>query len=274
MAAKKFLRNVAGAIQEILGIQSSTGASNAGDIPALDDNGYLDYSMLYSQSTWQRKASYTFTDFLSTSTTQSPPWTGSASSSGTITTTANADLTGRAGVITARSSTTAGSGYNWVTSNHIMVKGGEKFSFIAAPLNNGSTTTTRMGLGDYSSPTVTAANAISFEISNLVAQGFCANGSTRTSTASTYTMTAGTFYHFVAAVNSNATQVTFTIYSESGTQLWTDTVTTNIPTTNPLFHGWRTANSGTTALNLFSIDYMDLIIPFSTMRGAPLTANF
>lgn len=46
MAAKKFLRFVAGAFQEVLGVQVSTGAANAGDIPSLDDNGRLDNSML------------------------------------------------------------------------------------------------------------------------------------------------------------------------------------------------------------------------------------
>lgn len=46
MAAKKFLRQVAGRIQEILGVQSSSGVANAGDIPALDDTGRLDVSMM------------------------------------------------------------------------------------------------------------------------------------------------------------------------------------------------------------------------------------
>jgi len=46
MAAKSFLRSVTGRITEFLGIQSSSGASNAGDIPALDDTGRLDISMM------------------------------------------------------------------------------------------------------------------------------------------------------------------------------------------------------------------------------------
>lgn len=46
MAAKKFLRFVNNAIAEVLGVQASTGAPNAGDIPALDDSGRLDMSMM------------------------------------------------------------------------------------------------------------------------------------------------------------------------------------------------------------------------------------
>lgn len=46
MAAKKFLRNLAGVLTEVFGVQTSAGAANAGDIPALDDSGRLDSSMM------------------------------------------------------------------------------------------------------------------------------------------------------------------------------------------------------------------------------------
>ncbi len=46
MAAKKFLRFVNGVFTEIFGVQTSAGASNAGDIPALDDSGRLDQSLM------------------------------------------------------------------------------------------------------------------------------------------------------------------------------------------------------------------------------------
>lgn len=46
MAAKKFLRLVGAAITEVFGVQSSAGAANAGDIPALDDTGRLHNSMM------------------------------------------------------------------------------------------------------------------------------------------------------------------------------------------------------------------------------------
>lgn len=46
MPAKKFLRNVAGVLTEVFGVQTSAGAANAGDLVSLDDNGRLDNSMM------------------------------------------------------------------------------------------------------------------------------------------------------------------------------------------------------------------------------------
>ena len=46
MAAKKFIRLVAGVLTEVFGVQSSAGAGNAGDIVALDDTGKIDASMM------------------------------------------------------------------------------------------------------------------------------------------------------------------------------------------------------------------------------------
>lgn len=46
MAAKTFLRRVAGITKEFLGTVISTGTANAGDIPALDDSGHFDPSLM------------------------------------------------------------------------------------------------------------------------------------------------------------------------------------------------------------------------------------
>lgn len=46
MAGKSFIRLVSGVMQQVLGVQTSAGAGNAGDIPALDANGRLDNSMM------------------------------------------------------------------------------------------------------------------------------------------------------------------------------------------------------------------------------------
>lgn len=46
MAAKKFLRLVNGVLTEIFGVQTSAGASNAGDLVSLDDSGRIDNSMM------------------------------------------------------------------------------------------------------------------------------------------------------------------------------------------------------------------------------------
>jgi len=46
MAGLSFLRLVGGAIQEVLGLQTSAGAGDAGKIPALDAGGRIDNSMM------------------------------------------------------------------------------------------------------------------------------------------------------------------------------------------------------------------------------------
>lgn len=46
MAAKSFLRLVGGVFQQVLGVQTSAGASNAGDVVSLDDTGRIDGSMM------------------------------------------------------------------------------------------------------------------------------------------------------------------------------------------------------------------------------------
>lgn len=46
MAGKSFLRIVSGQLAEILGVQTSAGAGNAGDIPALNAAGAIDITMM------------------------------------------------------------------------------------------------------------------------------------------------------------------------------------------------------------------------------------
>lgn len=46
MAAKKFIRMVAGVLTEIFGVQTSAGAGNAGDLVSLDDTGKIDATMM------------------------------------------------------------------------------------------------------------------------------------------------------------------------------------------------------------------------------------
>lgn len=46
MPAKKILRLIGGVMTEVLGIQTSAGAANAGDFPVLDESGRLDNSMM------------------------------------------------------------------------------------------------------------------------------------------------------------------------------------------------------------------------------------
>lgn len=46
MAAKAFLRIVAGVVTQVFGVQTSAGSANAGDIVALDESGKIDNTMM------------------------------------------------------------------------------------------------------------------------------------------------------------------------------------------------------------------------------------
>jgi len=71
-------------------------------------------------------------------------------------------------------------------------------------------------------------------------------------------LTVNTWYRCRLEVNSNATQVDFYVYNDSGTQLGSQSITTNIPTTTggETGAGVIATNSGTTATLLAYFDYM------------------
>jgi hypothetical protein len=59
-------------------------------------------------------------------------------------------------------------------------------------------------------------------------------------------------------VAANAASVTFALYDDSGALLWTDTLSTNIPTASGRETGAGIigTNSGTSATDLYHLDYM------------------
>jgi len=88
--------------------------------------------------------------------------------------------------------------------------------------------------------------------------GKTANNSTRTTSSTIATLTVNTWYRCRLEVNSNATQVDFYVYDDSGTQLGSQSITTNIPTTTgkETGAGVIATNSGTTATILAYFDWM------------------
>jgi hypothetical protein len=105
--------------------------------------------------------------------------------------------------------------------------GGEAFRVRFNPNTNVATTTIRMGFGD----TTTVASPVDGcygSSVNLVLTGYCSNAG-NTATATTYTMSANTWYTLVGKMNSANTVFTFYLYNDAGTLLWSDTVSSNIP---------------------------------------------
>jgi hypothetical protein len=93
-------------------------------------------------------------------------------------------------------------------------------------------------------------------------------GRTRTNsvgstTGTGYQLITNTWYIAKIIVNADATRVDFYLYNEAGALLWTDFLTTNIPTASntDLGHGTIATNSGTTAVNLVDYDLLSLLVP-------------
>lgn len=240
-----------------------TSGSGPGQVAAYIDLGNLAAPLIH-------KPGY-YSEFLSTNAVQGI-LIGAAVSSGTNTTApASGVITGdHPGVILARSSTTANSGYRYQTdAAQIRIGGGEVFDIVfrtPAALTN---TTYRFGLLD----TTTSADAVDgayFEIpSTGAAVGKTSNNSTRSTTATIATLSTNTWYHARIVVNSAASQVDFTIYSEAGSSLGTANLTANIPTAagRETGAGFIGTNSGTTASDVVNLDYMAITFTRSLQRG-------
>ena len=169
-----------------------------------------------------------------------------------------------------RSSTTANSGWKYQTDiTQFLIGGGEVFDIVFRTPSALTNTTYRFGLLD----TVTSADAVDgayFEVSATgAAVGKTSSNSTRSTTATIATLVVSTWYHARAVVNTGATQVDFTIYSEAGAQLGTASLTTNIPTVagRETGSGFVGTNAGTTASDVANLDYMAITFTRSLQRG-------
>jgi hypothetical protein len=93
-----------------------------------------------------------------------------------------------------------------------------------------------------------------------VAMGKTTSHSTRRSTATTCTISTATWYRALVTLNTDSGQETFAIYNDGGTLLWSDTLSTNIPTASgrETGAGLIATSLGTTATDLVHLDYMAL----------------
>lgn len=89
------------------------------------------------------------------------------------------------------------------------------------------------------------------------------SNSVGSTTGTGFQLITNTWYCEIIVVNADATRVDFYVYSEAGALLWTDFLTTNIPTAaaRVLGHGVVTTNSGTTSVALVDLDYLSVLIP-------------
>lgn len=222
-----------------------------------------------------RRGGYTlFTDFMTTTSPQGSlvlaPF-----SAGTIAINNGIIDADHPGVVNFLSSSSAGSGYG-ISTLSSATNGGIKVSMnglqadaiIRTPSSSfASTATIRLGLviGTIATEPTDGCYMQFDDTGNLV--GKTANGSVRSST-STYALSIATWYHFRIVVNSSSL-VTFYVFNMAGTQLFSATLSTNMPSTSTALNfslvAWQNTATTTT---LVSIDYVGFTIPSGSTRGA------
>lgn len=205
-------------------------------------------------------------DFYDASTSAIPGILGVAISSGTIG--AVAADSNHPGVVYLRDSTTANGGYRLLThASAFRLTGGEVSEFIFKPVSVRAAGSFRLGFQDSTAINTAPTDGSWLEAvgngTGIVLTGKTNNNTGAVSTGTTYTMTANTWYHAKITVNSDATLVTFSLYSSSGTLLWEQTLNTKIPTASGRETGWGIIAGETStdaAADIVHLDYAALYI--------------
>jgi hypothetical protein len=192
------------------------------------------------------------------------PWLISPLASGTASAIAGSAST--PGVARLSSSTSANSGmrcYLFANVVPISIAGGEQSKLWHRPQTLAGTTR-HHGFHDTIDHTDPVDGIwIWQDPATGIIYGRTRSNSVGSTTGTGYQLITNTWYLEKITVNSDATRVDFYIYDVAGALLWTDNLTTNIPTAagRELGHGVITTNSGTTAVALDDLDYMSLLIP-------------
>lgn len=212
-----------------------------------------------------RKHTGTFweTDFLNTAgTTLNPPWLGTAVASGTTTAVAGTAL--HPGGIRFVSSTSSDSGHRYtITSNSILLAGYETSDIWFRPQTLAGTTI-RAGFHDALTLTAPVDGCyVHMDPATGRLTGRTMSNSVGSTTGTDYQLITNTWYLVRVTLNADATRVDYFLWDDAGNLLWTDNLTTNIPTAagRETGHGIVATNSGTTAVPLVDVDFLSLFIP-------------
>lgn len=225
------------------------------DIYVTDSTGAIAYRANPSGETFAASR-WRDCDFDNSAATGNPPFTLTAISSGTFTTApAVADALAQSTLL-LRSSNTNNSGVRITTTQPMISASGLAFRAVAY-LPTLATRTLRVGYHD----ATTSADAVDgayFEVTNLTVVAKTANNSTRTTSGTTFALTANTFYVFDIEYLTD-TSVRFRVSQLStGTLVYDQTISTNVPSgiARAFFPSLVVTNGATTASDLMLIDYM------------------
>jgi hypothetical protein len=211
------------------------------------------------------------TDFLSAGTGSTAPWTinpigtnGSyqhmssppSDHPGVIQFLSTTSCTVTCGYSVSLMSATAQTNYSSLT-----LGGGEQFEAVFEPATLDASTQDYFGFIDNNTG-VASTNGVYMSLTGTgttgTLSGVTANGGTRSTTGTSATLSTTTWYRLDISMNANATTATYTLYTGgSTTPTWTDSLSTNIPTTNGTSNGITSTYSTTaTAKTLLNVDYM------------------
>ena len=199
------------------------------------------------------------------------PWNNANFGTGAVTATVVTPASGAAvnhpGVVQFNCGTAANSGSAQITNAASYLLGGGESSNFIFYVNSTSGTSIRFGWQDSNTNTA-PGNGLWIDISATTLAGKMAAGSTTSTTGSSYSISATTWYRVNISVNAAATTMTFTLYAcSNGALLWQDSLTVNgstivAPTASgqECRHGLVEYNSGTGASAVVQVDFMDILI--------------
>jgi hypothetical protein len=251
-------------------------------------NSLTDYSELYYQTTlWkninpQSKSRLLYqifqNDFVGNSVGSLAPFASTAINGGTFVNTST-NLIGGLGVVTIRASNLSNGGgiignSNLLQSSYTAIKplAGQRMDVVfRTPASIPNASIIRIGfLGLTSALNGDTSNGYYIYIYSGNFWGMTASNSVRSLTSTTYgTLATSTWYHARLIHNSN--YITYQLYNQAGTLLWTSNLFDNIPISGGLNFGIQAmADVGnTTPQDLISLDYMSFLTPVETgTRGA------
>jgi hypothetical protein len=160
------------------------------------------------------------------------------------------------GLLGLRCGTNANSGFGVLyRSTGIKLNGLEHSEFIfRIDLTTGLLFKAGMVIGGVSDP----FGGVWINISSTTLTGKTANASTVSTTSSSYTTSDSVWYRGKIETNSDASVINYFLYDMSGSLLWSDTLSTNIPTSAiPAggIHAYKTTSSGADTL-ICTVDWL------------------
>ena len=216
----------------ITGLTGSTGSTgltgNTGSTGVTGTTGSTGAGMDY-----EGKVAFVYNEFLTNGAGANfHPWLGGAIASGVANTVlGESNHPGIVGLRNVAGTPNTGYAYHWSSvQGGVYIIGGEHTELIFK-CKAGTTDSIKFGYMTAATAVTSVAvptDGIQIVIDATILRGLTSNDGTISTTATTYTISADTWYR-MKIVCTSTSRIDFYLYDASSTQLWTDNITTNIP---------------------------------------------